>query len=172
MISRSSMKNGTLCLAALSGLTFAISFGCAQSDAAPPPSREAVAESTPAGIAKGPRVDAENYTAEIKASGTYKAGQEGTVEITIVPKGVYKINNQYPYKFKTPDPAPEGVTYPKKILKREDGSFDDKKGSFKLPFVAAKPGKAKVLGTLYLSVCSDANCLMEKQELEVEVDVK
>jgi hypothetical protein len=169
VISRSSMKNGTLCLAAMSALTFAISFGCSQSDAAPPP-RAAGPESTE--VAKGPKVDAENYPAEMRTSGAYKAGTEGTVEITIVPKGTYHINNQYPYKFKAADPAPEGVTFPKKILKREDGTFDDKKGSFKLPFVVAKPGKAKIVGTLHLSVCSDANCVMEKQELEVEVDVK
>ncbi len=168
MISRSSMKNGTLCLVALSGLTFAITFGCNQSDAAQNP--QASAES--ASVKGGPRVDAETYTAEIKGSGAYKAGQEGTVEITITPKPPYHINGQYPYKFKTVDPAPDGLSFPKKILKREDGTFSEKQGSFKVPFLATKAGKAKISGTLHLSVCSDANCVMEKQDLEVEVDVK
>jgi hypothetical protein len=38
--------------------------------------------------------------------------------------------------------------------------------------VAAKPGKYAIAGTLFLSVCSDANCIMDKVPLEVSVDVK
>jgi hypothetical protein len=166
------MKTGSLALAALAVLSFAISSGCNQSNAAPPPGSQpgAGAESTPVG--RGPRAEGDAWVAEMKAGGPYKATEQGTVEITVAPKAGYHINAQYPYKFKGLDPAPDGITYPKPIMKREDGTFDDKKGTFKFPFVAAKAGKAKVIGTLHLSVCSDANCVMEKQELEVEVDVK
>ncbi len=41
-----------------------------------------------------------------------------------------------------------------------------------MPFVAAKAGKATISGTLLLSVCSDANCIMDKVPLELTVDVK
>jgi hypothetical protein len=156
-----------LCVFALSGLPFVIASGCSRSEAAP--SRESTPQA--AAPARGPKVDAESYSIEMKATGTYKAGQEGTVELTIVPKGDYHINAQYPYKLKLTDPAPEGVRFPKPILKREDGAFDDKKGIFKVPFVAAKAGKAKVSGTLSLSVCSSAHCIMQKEELELEVGV-
>ena len=70
------------------------------------------------------------------------------------------------------DPAPDGVTFPKPVLQRADGSFEEKKGYFKVPFTAAKAGKVTIGGTLYLSVCSDANCIMDKVPLEVAVDVK
>jgi hypothetical protein len=158
-----------VCLAALSGLSFALASGCGRSEAA---TQRASGETSATAPGKGPRVDAEAYTVEMKTTGPYAAGKEGTVEVTIVPKDKYHINAQYPYKFKLVDPAPEGVAFPKPILKREDGTFEEKKGTFKVPFVASKAGKAKLSGTLSMSVCSDANCLMEKVDLEVDVDVK
>ena len=171
MIFRSTMSEklpGMLCLLALSGLTFVLAAGCSQSEAAPAPPSVG-AETAP--IAKGPKVEADNYIVEIKGAGEYKAAQEGTVEVTLLPKGVYHINAQYPMKFKVAEGA-DGVTYTKAVLKREDGTFDEKKGTFKVPFVAAKPGKAKVGGTLHFSVCSESQCVIDKKEIEVAVDVK
>lgn len=171
MIFRSTMSEklpGMLCLLTLSGLTFVLASGCSQSEAAPaPPSVKA--ESTP--IAKGPKVEADNYIVEIKSTGEYKSATEGTVEVTLLPKGAYHINTQFPMKFKTAEPA-DGVSYSKAVLKREDGTFDEKKGSFKVPFTAAKAGKAKVGGTLHFSVCSESQCVIDKKEIEVAVDVK
>ena len=37
----------------------------------------------------GSRAEAANYTAEMVAAGGYKAGAEGTVQVTVVPKGGY-----------------------------------------------------------------------------------
>ncbi|UQA56140.1 hypothetical protein [Polyangium aurulentum] len=161
------------CLVALSGLTFALASGCGQSEAATQRGASSEAAAAPqAAPGKGPKIDAETYSVEMKVKGPVAAGKEGTLEIELLPKGAYHINNQYPYKFKLAEPAPEGVTFPKPLLKREDGKFEEKKGSFKVPFVASKAGKVKVAGTLSMSVCSDANCLMEKVDLEVDVDVK
>jgi ABC-type glycerol-3-phosphate transport system substrate-binding protein len=142
--------------------------GCSRSEAAT--SRGSVAETVP--VAAGARSETENYVAEMAATGAYKAGAEGTVEVTLVPKGGYHTNAQYPYKFKTADPPADGVTYPKPVLQRADGTFEEKKGSFKVPFTAAKSGKATIAGTLSLSVCSEANCIMDKVPLELTVDVK
>ncbi len=145
--------------------------GCSNSEAAP--SRPAPAASPEsAGVHAGARSDNEKYTAEIKPTGAYTSGAQGAVDVTLTPKGGYHINAQYPYKFKVSDPAPEGVTFPKPLLARADGSFEETKGAFHVPFVAAKAGKVTVGGTLYLSVCSDANCIIEKEPLEVAVDVK
>ena len=152
-------------------LAFVVVSGHGQSQAAPPPAGRAGQESS--SIAEGKsKVDADAYSVEIKASGTYKAGSEGVAEITIVPKGDYHINDKFPIKFKATDPAPEGVKYTKAVLKREDGTFEDKKGSLKVPFTATRAGKATVSGTLSISMCSSQNCLMEKLDLELTVDVK
>ena len=122
------------------------------------------------GIA-GSRADAANYTAEIVAAGAYKAGTEGTVHVTVVSKGEYHINPQYPYKFKANAPS-DGLTYPKPTLQRADGKFEETRGTFHVPFVAAKAGKATIGGTLNLSVCSAANCIVDKVPLDLVVEVK
>jgi len=161
-----------LCLGVLSALGFVLASGCNQSEAAPQPAGVTSESKSAAPAKKGPKAESETYSVELKTTGPYAAGKEGVLEISIDPKGPYHINDQYPYKFKLVDPAPEGVTFPKPVLKREDGTFNEKKGSFKVPFVSSRAGKAKIGGTLSLSVCSDANCIMEKVELEVDVDVK
>jgi hypothetical protein len=122
-------------------------------------------------VAGSPRAETDTYIAEMKAGGTYAAGQEGTVDITLTPKGAYHISAEYPYKFKAGDP-PDGVTYPKTALSRADFDASDGKGHFKFPFVPARAGRVTVGGTFSLSVCSDANCVMDKVSLEVPVDVK
>jgi hypothetical protein len=119
----------------------------------------------------GSKAEGANYTAEMVAAGAYKAGAQGTVQVMIVPKGEYHINPEYPYKFKANAPS-EGLTYPKPSLQRSDGKFEEKRGTFQVPFVAAKAGKATVGGTLNLSVCSAANCIVEKVPLELVVEVK
>jgi hypothetical protein len=146
-------------------LGFIFASGQSRSEAAP-------AKDGAASIAKGSKADTEAYTVELKAAGDYKATQEGNTDLLITSKGDFHINPKFPVKFKLTDPAPEGVKYPKALLKREDGTFSDTKGSFKVPFVAAKSGTAVVSGVLSLSVCNDKQCLMEKLDLELEVDVK
>ena len=116
--------------------------------------------------------DAQSYNVELKAAGPYKKGSEGSVELVLTPKAGYHVNPDYPAKFKVADPAPEGVNFPKKVLKKEDGKFEEAKASLKIPFVAEKAGKTKIAGLFQFSVCSDKNCFMEKAELDVEIDVK
>ena len=161
--------SGPLSAVALTAAAVSGAAGCSKSEAAPARG-EAAHEST--AVAAGAKAETDNYIAEIKASGAYKAGAEGTVQVDFATKGDYHINKQYPYKFKAADPAPEGLSFPKPVLQRADGSFEEKKGSFKVPFVVAKAGKATISGTLSLSVCSDANCIMDKVPLELAVDVK
>lgn len=112
------------------------------------------------------------FVVELKAPGKYKAGKEGKVELTLKPKDGYKVNKLYPYKFKLPAEPRDGVSFPKPLLKKDDFKLDEKSASVEVPFVAEKAGKARVGGTFSLSVCSESNCVMEKVELEVEVDVK
>jgi hypothetical protein len=112
-----------------------------------------------------------NYLAEITAPGPFKVGAEGTATVTLTTKGVYHINAQYPYRFKAAAP-PNGLTYPKPVLQRADGKFEEKRAVFKLSFVASQPGKFNVGGAFHLSVCSAENCLVDKPSLDVSVSVE
>jgi hypothetical protein len=117
------------------------------------------------------RKDAEGFLAEIKADGPYQAGQAASFTVGLTPKAGYHIDPQFPMKWKADD-APDGVSFAKSILKREDGTFTEKEGSFKVGFTAAKPGKYTLGGTLSLSVCNEKNCVMEKVPLDVQISVR
>ena len=154
--------------ACLSGVAFGMAFEPAPSVAA---GREGIVETNYVQPLAA-RTETDSYVVEGKTVGTYAAGKEGIVDIVLTAKDPFHINDAYPYKFRTPETAPEGVKYPKPLLVRADGTFNEKTGTFHLPFVASKTGKYKVGGTLSLSVCSPSSCLMEKVDLEVDVDVK
>src|SRR5262249_2869674 len=136
------------------------------------PSQAASGETDAPTEPRASKAETDNYAAEIKSSGGYKSGAEGKVTVTLAAKGVYHVNGQYPYKFKTTAPAPAGISYPKPTLQRADGTFEEKRATLTLPFVAAKPGKYTIGGVFSLSVCSEANCIMDKVPLDVEVEVK
>jgi hypothetical protein len=132
---------------------------------------DAAVPSAPPSSVEASKSEAESFSAELKGAASYEVGKEGVVEVVLLAKGEYKINPQFPIRFKMADP-PDGVSYPKPVLKREDGSFADKQGSFKVPFVASKAGTVRVAGTLSLSVCTDKKCLMEKVSLDLDVTVR
>lgn len=155
---------GLVLAAAFAGFTM---MGSGHSEAAEPKTNpESTAQSEAA------KHDKDGYTVELKAKGEAKAGKESSLEIVIEAKGPYHINSKYPLKFKVTDPAPSGVSFAKSVLKREDGKFDDTKGSLPVAFTAASAGKVKIAGVLSLSVCSDSRCVMDKVELALDVDVK
>lgn len=164
---RKSRTLSTLCLMALTGLAFAVASGCSKSEAAPAPSKE-----SPAQVAGAAKFDKDQYIVEFKAPSSCSAGKECKAEISLAPKGDFHINDKYPIKFKAPDALPEGLSFTKSVVKREDGSFAEKKGTLPVAFTIAKAGKVKVGGTFSFSVCSDANCVMDKVDLEVEVEAK
>lgn len=116
-------------------------------------------------------VSAEAYGVDMKAQTAYAAGKEGTVDVVISAKGEFKINSQFPFRLKLGEP-PEGVAYPKPVLKKDDGTFSEKQGTFKVPFVAQKAGTYTISSTVSLSVCNDKKCLMEKVPVDVQVTVK
>jgi hypothetical protein len=117
------------------------------------------------------RLETENYLVEITAAGPFKVGVEGTAKVTLTTKGVYHINAQYPYRFKAAA-APSGLSYPKPVLQRADGQFEEKRAVFNLAFVASQAGKFNVGGTFHMSVCSAGSCLVEKAPLDVAVNVQ
>lgn len=116
-------------------------------------------------------VEVDTYRVEMTTGGPYKSGTAGSVKITLTAKAGFHINTQYPYRFKA-SAAAEGVSYPKPVLERADGQFEEKTAVFSLPFVAGHAGKFAIGGVLNLSVCSPASCIVQKAPLEVTVAVQ
>lgn len=154
-------------------LALPLTTACSRGESATGPA--AAPERTPTAApqaAPSNKAETDSYAVEMKTTGPVKAGAEGSIQVTLETRGGYHINETYPYKFKAADPAPAGVTFPKPMLARDEGTFEKTKGAFQVPFVANKPGHATVAGTLYLSVCSDANCIVDKVPLAVAVDAQ
>ncbi|HEY3665282.1 MAG TPA: hypothetical protein VGL19_04755, partial [Polyangiaceae bacterium] len=117
------------------------------------------------------KLDTDNFVAEMSAVGPYKAGAPATVKVSLTTKGVFHINGQYPYRFKTA-PAPDGLTYSKAVLERADGQFEEKTAVFTLPFVASHAGTFNVGGIFHMSVCSPTSCVVQKAPLDISVTVQ
>jgi hypothetical protein len=126
--------------------------------------------STPA-VAASTKLETDNYLVEITAAGPFKVGAEGLAKVTLTTKGAYHVNPQYPYRFKAGAP-PSGLSYPKPVLQRADGQFEERRAVFSLPFVTDKAGHFNVGGTFHMSVCSAASCLVDKPALDVVVTVE
>jgi hypothetical protein len=151
---------GLLCLAAVAG-------GCNKSEAAQTKPTKATGESaTPLSS----KAEKDNFIAYLRPVGEYKKDTQGTVELVLETKGEFHTNEQYPYKF-VPKPS-EGVTYAKEKYGRDDGTFEATKAVIKVTFTPTQAGKVQVGGKFSLSVCSDKNCLMEKVDLDLDVEAK
>src|SRR5262249_45171544 len=84
--------------------------------APPPPTVSAAPEPPPPPPVVSPKVAESNFSLWMQSSGRYKAGQQGFVEVVLVPKGDFHCNQEYPYKVKM-GAAPAGVTYPTAIVR-------------------------------------------------------
>lgn len=142
---------------------------CSKSDAAAEPLGNSA---KPMLSALGATHETENYKVTIEAPGPYKKGVEGKINVVLTTKGEYHVNKQYPYKFTCQDPPAEGVQYPKAVVRREDGTFEERRAVLSVPFIASNSGEVKVGGVMSLSVCTDANCLMDKAPIELTVKVE
>lgn len=116
-------------------------------------------------------VDKPNFSVRLSFDGACKKGETCTALVTVDAKGGFHINDKYPYRFNVAE-APQGVSYPKPVVRGDDVTFTETKAVLRVPFVAENAGEAKVGGTLSFSVCSDEKCLIEKQALEATAKVE
>ena len=110
-----------------------------------------------------------SFSAYLAAKPSYKKGQPATVTAIVNPVGGYKINMEYPYKFKMAA-APPGVTYPEAIVRAVNRT--EKRATMSIPFTPDAAGNATISGECSLSVCTDSNCVIEKVNLSVSVKVE
>jgi len=98
----------------------------------------------------------------------YSVGKESKLDAVLEARGEYHCNDEYPYKFKL-DPAPEGVSYAADVAK--DIEKGEKRSVLPIKFTAKTPGKKKIGGTFYFSVCNKEHCKIDKKPMSITVDV-
>lgn len=96
-------------------------------------------------------------------------GKPAKVELLLEAKAPFKCNDKYPFRFQFKETAGVELTHP-----TVDAKFVEVSGAearMTLPFIPLQRGRVRVEGTFHFSVCSVDKCLMEKQELGLEVTV-
>jgi len=148
----------------------------AQAAATPPSPAEVV----PAGASAGTpvaatatgssRVTESQFELAVGPSGAYQAGKEGTVEIVLEAKPPFHVNDQYPIKFKVKEGP--GVKYAAAVVGKDKAKVEKQRATMPVAFTPESAGQHTVAGQFAFSVCTDENCLMEKRDLSLVVDVK
>jgi hypothetical protein len=98
-----------------------------------------------------------------------KAGQAGTVEVVLLAKAPFHVNDKYPIKLKLKETP--GIKYESLVIGKDAAKIEQMKAVVPVSFTPDGAGKRSVAGQLAFSVCTDDKCLMEKRDLALEVNV-
>lgn len=133
-------------------------------------SQQAVAPAA-AAKASADRFDEAAFALKIVPDGTYEAGKPGKVQIELLAKSGFKCNDQYPYKFKAKESP--GIEYESPVIKKDRLRLDGKsKAVMTVGFTPKSAGKKTVAGQFAFSVCTEEQCLVERRDLALDVNVK
>lgn len=128
-------------------------------------------EAPPPPPVESPKQTGQAFSVWLQSSGKYTAGQQGAVEAVVMPKGEFHCNQEYPYKFVTSSLS-SGVTFPKSTYRAEGLSLSPNRAVMRIPFVPQSAGEARIGGTFHFSVCTDQQCVVEKRDVFVTVNVQ
>lgn len=130
--------------------------------------QESPAAGTPAQEA-APSFHETNFDLEMAAKGPYKSGQQGEVDVILVSKGNFHVNDKYPIKLKlAPNSA---IKYPAPVVTKDQVTLERTRAVMKVVLTPTSGGKQRVAGEFAFSICTDDVCLMEKRDLEQAIDV-
>jgi len=144
--------------------------------AAPAPAEapEPAAEAPAAEAAKTEVSDAvvdPSFELKLVPSGPYAAGKLASFGVSLVPKGKYHVNQDFPMTIAVK--APDGVTLPKaKLVKGDAAEFDEQKARFDVPFTAAAAGSHRVECEVNFAVCTPETCVPDERTLALNLAVE
>lgn len=134
------------------------------------PSAPGAAEPNAAAASAAPKVTDTAFELTLEApKASLKAGQAGSVEVVLVAKAPFHVNDKYPLKLKLKETP--GVKYENLVLGKDAAKVEAMKAVMPVSFTPDGAGKRTVAGQLAFSVCTDDKCLMEKRDLALEVNV-
>jgi hypothetical protein len=139
---------------------------------AEPPLPTAAAAPLPPLASPPPSADTDpRFAVWLQPSGTYRAGEQGSVEVVLTCKGDWHCNEKYPIKF-TCDAPTADVTYPQPVVRKDAISVNPQRASARVPFLPAAAGPARVSGKLSFSVCTETQCVIETRPVAATVTVQ
>jgi len=99
-----------------------------------------------------------------------KAGQAGALEVVLVAKAPFHVNDKYPIKLKLKETP--GLKYENLVVGKDAAKIEAMKAVVPVGFTPDAAGKRTVAGQLAFSVCTEDKCLMEKRDLALDVTVE
>jgi hypothetical protein len=99
-----------------------------------------------------------------------KAGQAGVVEVVLLAKAPFHVNDKYPIKLKLKETP--GIKYESLVIGKDAAKVEQMKAVVPVSFTPDAAGKRSVAGQLAFSVCTEDKCLMEKRDLQLDVTVE
>ena len=138
--------------------------------AAAPAAEGQVAPAADAAAVTGkPKVSGEGFEVSVEPpAASLKAGQAGAVEVVLHAKAPFHVNDKYPIKLKLKETP--GVKYANLTIGKDAAKVENMKAVVPVSFTP-EAGKRTVAGTFSFSVCTEDKCLMEKQDLALDVNV-
>ncbi len=126
------------------------------------------AETVQAKAAGQPSYNEEAFQLSFEAPPAGKVGVPLTLKVVLVAKNGYKVNDEYPIKFKFDENA--GVKAAKDTVRKEDAKLEKMRVEMPMQVTIAGAGATSVSGRLSFSVCTEERCLIEKRDLKVNVN--
>lgn len=123
----------------------------------------------PAAVSGGPKVSESSFELSLEApKAPLKAGQAGSVDVVLVAKAPFHVNDKYPIKLKLKETP--GVKYPNMTIGKDAVKLETMKAVVPVSFTP-EAGKRTLAGQLLFSVCTEDKCLMERRDLALDVNV-
>jgi hypothetical protein len=121
----------------------------------------------------GPVAQDDSFELRATAAGPYTAGQPGTFEIRLVPRGDYHVNADPAFPFAIALGGPDAVRFAEPSLDRDDAAeFNEQRASFAVPFTPQQAGQHRVTATVDFAVCTPTTCLPEQRTLALVLPVQ
>jgi len=138
--------------------------------AAPPPAAAVADPAAAPATAAASKYSEAPFDLVIQPKGAYTTGKAGEAEILISAKPPFHANDKYPYKFKLNE-AP-GLKFPNMVVEKDAVKVEKTRATLPVAFTPESAGKHTMSGKLFFSVCNDDQCLVEKRDLTLDIDVK
>ena len=116
--------------------------------------------------------DSQHYSLDARAPALISARGNGELELVLVAKDGYHLNDAYPYKLHLSSEPAESITFERADLTLEASTRTKTEARFIGRFSGAHEGAGKVIAAFAFSVCTKKECIIDKGELELPVRVK
>ncbi len=112
------------------------------------------------------RVDDPAFQLELRPRGRYRLGREGSAEVLLEPRGDFKVNDKYPFRFEYA--AYKGIRPSEPVVSREAMELSKKQLLMTLRFTPESKNGV-LAGDFKFSLCTSDRCLVKREHLELPV---